>query len=888
MLSRSRRAIAGVASRSLRGASAARHFGGAQTRTVEALEEVSEPFGEAYGAGPSRLPYQPPPSHSLPSAHRRTRDSARALRKALSGFDAGAFSQPSVLLKTLGLRDRRLSLLERHAILHFVLKTKPRLAVGLASELLDIEEKRPHRVFSQRTLSALGNPNLLPSALRRRAAHSQPEDGQPTIVQQRPTPISKHLQRLLDLLERLHDIRHPRPEALFKLAIEQCMRERRADLAANIYVGLVEEWIIEGRIAEGADPDDFYPGGGPPRTESKPKSGILALWFTGVRTWRLPGEALSPHDRLDLWHPRHMSTHDKLRGFPLPIPTSPPSLVPHPSLSFLYTILNNIEQDPKVVSPAEYAASMRALATLANTILSRTLPVPAVPSLLKAFSASRTFPVVYPASFDKEPESNAWAYTTNTQVHVALVSLMFSPPNYARATEIMDKFQEPKLAPKQDPLPPAALEGPVQYMLGPLGWTSSRVLLRYGLDQLKQPRLVTRLIHYMRKTWSLTSPRIFNEFFRSATRWRENAEVAKVENLLFGGSVLARTASDGQTELRTSPLDVSGEPINALVPAQVPEADANAPQADEHSLSALILHLTATSQFDRLEKLIYTVIPYLSVSSTTPQDQIDALKACVSEDALGTTGRILPTELSAHLYTVIVNGLAKGGFTGLAQRVYKLAKSFEDREIERDMEEGNGTPEAARYTLPIHMYTSMVEVYGGEARRAVKFEARSPRGWTVKDLPATVTRQQAGEVQVWRTYEEAMKRWNQLIQIHDRIERNVLLSCVPDSRFFNAVVRALRGRWALTSDDEIPSGRRAELQKLCNDMEVLGIKPPIGLVYKYKTNQANGRNIYINVDDDGITSPRPAPRRVYIPSRRALDRETRAKELNNSDTPSIA
>jgi pentatricopeptide repeat protein len=47
---------------------------------------------------------------------------------------------------------------------------------------------------------------------------------------------------------------------MYEILIRQCVREGRPDVAAKIFVGLVEEWVTEGRIAEGADVEDFCEG----------------------------------------------------------------------------------------------------------------------------------------------------------------------------------------------------------------------------------------------------------------------------------------------------------------------------------------------------------------------------------------------------------------------------------------------------------------------------------------------------------------------------------------------------------------------------------------------------------------------------------------------------
>jgi hypothetical protein len=94
----------------------------------------------------------------------------------------------------------------------------------------------------------------------------------------------------------------------------------------------------------------------------------LKAWWKGVRTWRLPGEVISPHDRLDLWHPQNLSLGEKMRSFPFPLATSPPSAVPEPAERLLEKILATLRLDPAVADPRDFAASMRALAILCLSV----------------------------------------------------------------------------------------------------------------------------------------------------------------------------------------------------------------------------------------------------------------------------------------------------------------------------------------------------------------------------------------------------------------------------------------------------------------------------------------------------------------------------------------
>ncbi|BEJ14195.1 hypothetical protein CspHIS471_0313690 [Cutaneotrichosporon sp. HIS471] len=878
-----------------------------------------EPYGQEYGAGPSRLPYEPPiplaarqepaVAPDVATTPRLARTTSRQLRKALNSIsDAGrkALRGPmerataNVLLTRAGIKVEALSRLELHSLLHDMIRLEATsLAVWVCVDVLEKlnPSSIPRKVFAPSTLVALGRLGdgqeiLLPPYFQ----HPPGRIEQPPIEEQQPREKSEYLTSLLSLLELLQRVRHRRPQELYRLAMVQCLNELRPDEAAKIYVSLVEEWIVEGRIAEGADPSDFYAGGGPPREPPKTDSPLLAMWFRGVRTWCLPGEALSPHDRLDLWHPHHHSLHERLRGFPMPIPTSPPSLVPNPSMHLLAIIINNLELDPKKLSPSDYASSVRALAMLANTVLSRTLPVPAVPSILKAFSDSHMEPRVYPESVTEVPERGGWAYTANTQVHVALVSLMFSPPNYARAAEIQRRFTPEQNIPHE--------VGAARYMLRPLGWKSCLVLIKYAAETLHQPRLLGRLFDYMKATFTQWDTPALNILFRGSTQTRDNALATAVEEKMFASSLLSAVKTDDQVKKKMTEEEHEQHQLHDLIfppgtqylnPRTMPRQvfnhdseieallngiDMDTVRADSHSLVALAKHLTVTGQFDRLVLLVYTVLPYLAVSQATPIEHVRRLAELTGAE-ISNRGRLLPTRLPPELFAVLTAAMAKSGYTGLGQRLFSLARSFEKQDETAAREKQFAEPKAragkrhawappqtegpeppattrinpaAFYFISIHMYTSLIQIYGNETRPRPNAIDNMPRGWKPVGGHRFMTRQEAGHNMAWETYLEAMKRWRMSRDLYDRTLRQHeaglevelpftdrdLADRSPDGRFFTAIIRVFKNRWGLQTDDPLDRLSRDKVYLLLGDMHDSGVPIPPGLATKLATGVVQG------------------------------------------------
>lgn len=742
------------------------------------------------GAGPSRPRKEP---------KRRARESGRELRRLLPSLDHGVYSTYTGLMRELkkkGFDQRDLSDLERHVILHHIMRRSDRggpVAVQVASEFM----RRTDSTFRERTMDVVCYKKFHTIRKSNKAPirSTASEQLKPTIEDQRPPDVSPRLAHVLDLLEVMQRRHLRRPKTLYDLVIRQAVGEGRPDVAAKAFVGLVEDWIIEGRIAEGADPEDFYRGGGPPRDEPK-STPLHQLWFSGVRTWRWPGEALSPHDRLDLWHPQHHALHERLRGFPMPVPTSPPSLVPHPSSDLLQLILDALEMDPTKVAPHEYAATMRALAILANTILSRTLPINTIPPLLAKFSQAVMYPLVYPENFTEEPRSNSWAYTANTQVHVALVSLMLSPPNYTQAAEMTEKLTKTQDIKRE--------EGPAQYMLGPLSWRACVVLIKYAAAKLKQPAMVKQVVEYMKSTWADWSPSALNIFFRSSTRSGNYDYAQSADDAFFSGTSLGRRG--------TRVEDV----------AAIPNAD---------SVIALIKHLQATKQQQRLVKLTYTLHPFLA-------------------SAKSETGYARPEVHPLPVYVALVEALGALGQTGLAQRVFQLALHAEKVLVGQFRQEHPGVREPQNVYLPLAMFTALVRMFGAEVGRG-RGEDNIRHGWVVPPQDEHLSRTQAAESMILRIHHRVMKRYRLVAA-----QKN---SATPDERYLNAVIRGMRHRWRLEEGENSPLNRTrsSELQAFLRDIKEVGLEPPVGLVSKLTLDIVKGPIEFETHAPFGPTAPIP-------------------------------
>jgi hypothetical protein len=462
-------------------------------------------------------------------------------------------------------------------------------------------------------------------------------------------------------------------------------------------------------------------------------------------------------------------------------------------------------------------------------------------------------------------------------------------------------------------------------MLRPLGWKSCLVLIKYAAETLHQPRLLARLFDYMKVTFKEWDVPALNILLRGSSQARDNALATAVEEKVFGGSLLAAPNSGRRKPVPNEPQDelhgiISPNvqrqsahtkyrqeyPNESQVKALIDGIDTEALQANSHSVVALIKHLTVTMQFERLIVLIYTLLPYLAVNTETPKDQVEKL-AELTGATISSTGRILPVRLPAELFGAIVAGLSKSGNTGLAQRVFKLAQSYEKKDHttrkgkarsalkSRALADAASPGEqaapvpapphpAADWFIQIHMYTSLIQVYANEARPRPNAIDQNPRGWTVSPSFKFMTRVEAGHHMAWETYTEAMRRWRTSKRLYDdameQQAQGLNVECIvterdladraPDGRFFKAIIETYARHWNLFTDELLDQRSRSKVMRVLRDMSEAGVPIPPGLATKLATGKREG-SVYPDVAvTKSLKRRKPVARNVVQEGRKQL------------------
>jgi hypothetical protein len=605
-------------------------------------------------------------------------------------------------------------------------------------------------------------------------------------------PVDYPMNAALAVLEALQHFRLQRSSTIYELLLRQCMLHGHPEKAAMVYVGLIEEWILEGRLAEGGDLQEFAEGGLPadeivanmaavraqrmakrssvgdrlPSNDDQPPSQTLKFtraqrrpsiasrmnqWFEGIRSWRLPGETIAPLDRIMLWHPKRLALKDKMKNFPMPMPMSPPRMVPTPSADLLHIILRgldfktvSVEQargrlcKSVAVDPEQFERCARSLAILANPVLSRTLPITALGKLLKAFRTLPDQPAVYPEKMadKKSTELDLEVYTAYTHCQQALYSLIMAPPSRM--------WSGTRGSP---------------YRLQPMDMDSANSILAYALRVLKTQTHIDKLFSYITNSFGLkqfttATNNILLAFSRPVATKKADSEVDVANNIANAVHVkdtplsLAKWKTYFQQSLigPAQSAETVGKQAIAAAEAMDPFTYDSPPYIrnaeDLYRFTAYVQHLVKTSDRDKLGRLVNTLIPYLDTDSyPTLSDKAsteEMQREVQSRTALARQAMSLPP----RMYVVLLSVLQQAGKIGLAERVWRVAQQASETSVRLanrstkktaatgDLSARNASKMPPWY-LPEHAYTTMLKMYEAERRKGSVGGHKLIKGWGI-------------------------------------------------------------------------------------------------------------------------------------------------------------
>jgi hypothetical protein len=493
----------------------------------------------------------------------------------------------------------------------------------------------------------------------------------------------------LALLSQLQTMRRPRTQEMYRTILRHCVHVGKPDMAAAVFAGLVEEWILEGRVAEvGVDTTLFGEGGVPAVPQQSAGTGGSETDATAADLQVAAVEQAARTRRMKqiidgLWHPKTLKLQEKMKNFPFPSPTSPPSLVPPPNAEMLDIIISSLtyhpavswgsarggrSQDPVLASQNRpYRRSARALAILGNTILSRTLPVTALKSLFQAMRKMSIEVPVYPTTikWQRIPIANRSEFSAGTHIHAALMSLLWSPPSL--------NFPHGRWA---------------SYRLPPLTLTSTRVLLHYAVKALPSGATIVNFFRHIKSAFGigmLSKEKLGPPVNEQAGHWKGFFRVNKIDEQL---QVMERNA--GSVEIPEPPLK------------------------DEDVIFKL--RLIQDGNKAEIESTVYKAFPFLDVHNyrTLP---IDADYAILHREQHRRTRLAgMAKRRSPWIFVACLNALQRTRSTPLAERLYLLALRAERDSARPFRGVRKETDHTDTWFLPIEGHTAMLQLYSLEQR----------------------------------------------------------------------------------------------------------------------------------------------------------------------------
>ncbi|KAK1230416.1 hypothetical protein PQX77_006494 [Marasmius sp. AFHP31] len=225
--------------------------------------------------------------------------------------------------------------------------------------------------------------------------------------------------------------------------------------------------------------------------------------------------------------------------------------------------------------------------------------------------------------------------------------------------------------------------------------------------------------------------------------------------------------------------------------------------ADAYSLSAYITYLVSTGRADTVAAILFDLLPELSIvdhpswGSANPR----LVKLLCEESREACIRRVVP--YGPYFFVALLNALRKAGQTGLAERVWMLAKLTEKASWDKEMR-GNSRP----WLLPVHAYTIMIQCYGRQAIQGPLTVDSSEkwwkpssntklRGWAKLVLSSASPKRRnksplSKTVSIYNSMMVGAREvYRELTGLHapTHIPRSVEIP-KPDARFFNAMLSA--------------------------------------------------------------------------------------------------
>ncbi|KAG2070058.1 hypothetical protein BDR04DRAFT_1077433 [Suillus decipiens] len=512
------------------------------------------------------------------------------------------------------------------------------------------------------------------------------------------------------------------------------------------------------------------------------------LFVLLVKDWEMKRAATQLREQEAAWTQALPTRH----GFGLPH-SSPP-------LKRVLKMILSKAQKEIMLDPAEVSnrprreAALQALCNIASLLDTRSLPFTDVSSVIRTlYSVPKDPDKVWVTEFRKGARIQPYKYIHN--VILRLANDLSSSPQGA--------------CPKQFGIMP------------PLSVESYNSLLHYALRHRQSIPLAKRLLHHMEhKRSPPLRPDIttYNVIIRSGSLMRRN------DLTEFALERLRELAENSRHAIMVQPPtslvvtsdrpDINRAESKWAVTLKHQKAGASALEkpleADAFTVTSYIQHLTATGNPNVVADILFHILPELSIIDhpswgSVTDEQLGLIRMQTRQMRL-----MRAVSLGPWFFITVLNALRKAGKTGLAERVWLLAKQAERASLIGAI--GIDGNRMKPWCLPIQAYTIMLQCYGAEARRGLELRCTSrprtsdwaPRvgGKKVRGWARYVLAQNAAArkhrsrrtlallmgATLYRIMCHAgMAVWNGLSELQN-VDKATFNPPRPDARFFNAAL----------------------------------------------------------------------------------------------------
>jgi hypothetical protein len=490
------------------------------------------------------------------------------------------------------------------------------------------------------------------------------------ILASQSTRLRPETHLALNILDTARKWRRRRTESMYGWLIDACLLQGEIIVATLLFVILVKDWQLRKALR-------------PPLLTLDEKEGNISR----------PSRRIHEH----LFEPTTFMHATRL-GFDRGSPR-----LPYPERRILQTILNSINYH--VLSRDSHddfrLRSIESLSILANLLRDRGLPFGQIAPLLRTLQNCPSSPPCKTGVLRNGAyaEVNAYDY-----VHEVL-------------HDLCEKLsaQGPNLPPKPS-----------------LDLRAYNTLIFYALRHRLSPALANSIIEHMtvHRKPPLQPDRVtYNTCLRASSLLSRNDIASKVleqfrkrkEN---SGHIVSRIPPDiiSREQLKRE----SGEKLRSLfeliqteemtVPDFVETPRRAVLQADLYTLSSYITHLVSIGLAELVAQMIFQLLPELHIidhpaggqgltGEWTRQQRQERHQECIAR----------AVEYGPFVFSALLNALRKAGKTGLAERVWLLARQAEQASWLPPIHPSSPAP----WCLPIHAYTSMMQCYANESKKGL-------------------------------------------------------------------------------------------------------------------------------------------------------------------------